>query len=376
MFLPAGSQDEVGQQINKRFRAFEIFTKITERRNYQPISTPVVEYAQTFTNSFAGMALQPMLKWFNHEGEIEVLRPDWTTAIARALVKQPHSEHKWCYQGSVFRSDKQGMESRQAGIEIVHAPSFLGESESLLTAVDYLNALEVDDYLIELGHSEIFEELTAPLKLDPFQSEKLRLAMHDKRKDEVFHLASHAGSQTIAEELTELVDAYGSAKMLEDYEKHWKNNQRLLEIVRHLKSLAKLLSDCGINEILVDLGRVKNLPYYCGTMFRGYLRENGSTCFSGGRYDKLYEQFDERHSAVGLAFDVDILSGQLAPAQNREKICLWASPESHAYAEKIRTDFPDKIVDIRYDLPDNESSHYDRIIEITKKENRWKVLER
>ncbi|WP_026771301.1 MULTISPECIES: ATP phosphoribosyltransferase regulatory subunit [Sediminibacillus] len=376
MFLPAGSQDEVGQQINKRFRAFEVFTEITERRNYQPISTPVVEYAQTFTNGYTGMALQPMLKWFNHEGEIEVLRPDWTTAVARALVKQSHSEHKWCYQGSVFRSDKPGMESRQAGIEIVYAPSFLGESESLLTAADYLQALEVEDYLIELGHSEIFELLAAPLKLDSVQAERLRQAMHDKRKDEVFQLANHAGSRTIAEQLTELVDAYGSVEILEVYEKHWKNNQHLLEIVEHLKSLVKLLNDCGIKGILVDLGRVKNLPYYCGTMFRGYLRENGSTCFSGGRYDKLYEQFGERHSAVGLAFDVDILADQIKPAQKREKICLCAEPESHAFAEQIRTDFPDKIVDIRYDLPEKESKNYDRIWEITRKGNGWKAVER
>ncbi|WP_053219529.1 ATP phosphoribosyltransferase regulatory subunit [Virgibacillus senegalensis] len=375
MFLPAGSQDEVGQQINNRFRAFEVFSEITERRNYQLISTPVVEYAQTFTNPYAGMALQTMLKWFNHEGEIEVLRPDWTTAVARALVKQPQSEHKWCYQGSVFRSDKQGMESRQAGIEIVHSPAFLGESECLLTAIDYLKALEVDNYLIELGHSQIFDELTAPLNLNAQQSEKLRQAMHDKRKDEVFNLASLAGSKKIASELTDLVDAYGNVEILEVYEERWKHNRQLLGIIQHLKRLAQLLNDCGIKEILVDLGRVKNLPYYCGTMFRGYLRDNGSTCFSGGRYDDLYEQFDERHSAVGLAFDVDILSNQITSSQNREKICLLASPENHAFAEAARSDFSDQIVDIRYDLPDKERAVYDRIYKILKEDNLWKVVE-
>ena len=48
MFLPAGSQDETGVQISNRLRASEIFRQVTKKRNFQQISTPVVEYAQTF----------------------------------------------------------------------------------------------------------------------------------------------------------------------------------------------------------------------------------------------------------------------------------------------------------------------------------------
>ncbi|SDJ69815.1 ATP phosphoribosyltransferase regulatory subunit [Sediminibacillus albus] len=376
MFLPAGSQDETGQQINNRFHAYEIFGTVTKRRNFEAISTPVVEYAETFTNQYAGMALQSMLKWFNREGEIEVLRPDWTTAVARALVNQPPSQLKWCYQGSVYRSDKDGMESRQAGIEIVHTPVFLGESECLLTAVNFLRELSISEYVIELGHTGIFEELTAPLHLSPAQLEKLRQAMHDKRKDEVLHLASESGSERAAEELTNLVDAFGSLEVIEVYEKHWKSNHRLVEIIQHLKKLAQLLSDCGVDEILVDLGRVKNLPYYCGTMFRGYLKDNGATCFSGGRYDKLYEQFDEQISAVGLAFDVDVLSDKLPFGKEQEKICLVASEESHAYAEELRKKYTGRIVDIRYALHDSDRADYDQIVDVTKLNKEDKVVDK
>ena len=66
-----------------------------------------------------------------------------------------------------------------------------------------------------------------------------------------------------------------------------------------------MLQSMGETDIIVDLGRVKNLPYYSGMMFRGFLKENGATCYSGGRYDKLYEQFEQSISAVGLAFDAE-----------------------------------------------------------------------
>lgn len=374
MFLPAGSQDEIGNRLQNLSTAYELFRKVTTKRNYKQISTPVVEYANTFTNEHVGMNLQNMLKWFNREGEIEVLRPDWTTAIARALVNQHPSQLKWSYQGSVFRSDKDGIESKQAGVEIVHTPKFLGESECLLTAVQYLQELNITDYLIELGHTGIFEELTAPLQLSDQQSDTLRTAMHDKRRDVVYQLVADLGFESEAEQLTNLIDAYGSYDVIEHYEKEWKNNERLLHILKHIKKLFNLLDNLGVKDVSVDLGRVKNLPYYCGIMFRGFLKEDGSTCFSGGRYDKLYEQFEESISAVGLAFDVDVLSDNIVVDEKQSRICILATEKSHAYAEKLRESYPDAIVDIQYEIRNEDT--FDKILQVIEENNNYKVVEK
>ncbi|UFU01160.1 ATP phosphoribosyltransferase regulatory subunit [Radiobacillus kanasensis] len=372
MFLPAGSQDEMGSIINNRAKAFEAFRIITSRRNFKQISTPVVEFAHTFTNPYVGMNLQSMLKWFNKDGEIEVLRPDWTTAIARALVHQAKSQKKWSYQGSVFRSDKAGTESRQAGIEILHTESFLGEGESLLTAMSYLDELSITEYLIELGHTGIFEELTLPLKLTVEAEKKLRQAMHDKRKDEVHVLATKSGSEDIAEELVDLIDAYGSADLIEKYEEKWSNRERLLSILNHLKSLVSLMKASGMQDVTVDLGRVKNLPYYDGTMFRGYMKDTGEICFSGGRYDKLYEQFQETVSAVGLAFDVDVLAENISLERERQRIAILASKASHVFAESVRASYPNDVVDIVYELPQDHK--FEIVLQIEEENSTFKVV--
>lgn len=120
--------------------------------------------------------------------------------------------------------------------------------------------MEIENYLIELGHTEIFDELTTQLELDDKQFEQLRRAMHDKRKDEVYQLAVQNGNESIANELTDLIGAFGSFDMLDYYEEHWQRNPRLLKIIQHLKRLATLLKESGIDEILVDLGRVKHIP--------------------------------------------------------------------------------------------------------------------
>jgi ATP phosphoribosyltransferase regulatory subunit len=260
VFLPSGSQDDIGFVVSNRNTVYEIFRRVATLRGYKEISTPVVEYANTFTNPFVGMKLQTMLKWFNGDGEIEVLRPDWTTAIARALRNQNSDQQKWTYQGSVFRREKPGIESRQVGIELIRTPSLLGESECLLTANHFLSQLQAKEFVIELGHTGIFKELSRLLTLSEEQAEDLRSAMHDKRKDEVYRIVKLSNSKETAEELAELVHAYGPFEMIDQYETRWRDRPLLLDIIRHLKKLAHILRESGIDELLIDLGRVKNLP--------------------------------------------------------------------------------------------------------------------
>ncbi|KAB8138839.1 ATP phosphoribosyltransferase regulatory subunit [Gracilibacillus oryzae] len=373
MFLPAGSQDETGVQIANRLKASEIFRKVSEKRNFKAISTPVVEYAHTFTNEIAGMDLQSMLKWFNSEGEIEVLRPDWTAAVARAIAKQHQSFQKWSYQGSVFRMDKDGTENRQAGIEIVHADPFLGESECLLTAIQYLKEIGLEEYVIELGHTAIFEQIIKPLKLDLKEEEALRMAMHDKRMDLVEELLSNYPEE-IKDALVQLIDAYGGSDVITHYEHVWANQPELLAILQHIRQLINLLEATGVSEVIVDLGRVKNLPYYDGIMFRGFVTTDGSTCFSGGRYDRLYKQFEQETSAVGLAFDVDQLALHMETKDSLTKACIIATPETHSIAEKYREDLPEDIVDIQYHV--HNEAIYSAIYTVILDNNQYKVVKR
>lgn len=362
MFLPAGSQDEIGENLNDQAKVNQIFRKVANQRGYQAIETPVVEYAETYTNSYVGMSLNQLLKWFDNEGDIEVLRADWTTAIARALMKQSPQQQKWFYQGSVFKKSDRGIESLQAGIEIIRMDRLLGEMETLFTAVDLLNHLEISNYVIELAHSQIFDELIKPLNLNEEEEETLRLAMDDKKGDVVYQIAAEKGSVTLATELVELIEAYGGEEILVEYRQKWRDQPTLTAIIDRLEYLLQSLEALGVNEVLIDLGSVRKLRYYSGTMFSGYLIETGEVCFSGGRYDRLYDQFEQNISAVGLAFYVDVLTPMIKTEPKRRRVCLLASPETHVQAEKMRTEFSNTEVEIQYSIPDK--NNYDEIINV------------
>ena len=364
----------MGPAVSRRFQVAEQFRKAAMLRGYKEISTPVVEYASTFTNEYVDMKLQNMMKWFNAEGEIEVLRPDWTTAIARALSNQEKKPQKWAYQGSVFKRSTPGLEYHQAGIEILHLPELMGDSECLLMSRAFLTEIGAPGFVIELGYAGIFEKLAGELDLSEPDNEKLRQAMHDKKKDEVLQIASEFGERDTAEELADLVDAYGFLDILSQYEKRWRDRPELLGMLRHIGKVARIVQETGTEDILVDLGRVKNLPYYSGIMFRGFLKETGAVCFSGGRYDRLYERFGEGISAVGLAFDVGVLAGQMQEKEQVQRVCIIAEEESLAFAEKVRAELIDVIADVQSWNADR--SEYDRILEIRNVDGKFEVLEK
>lgn len=363
----------MGPAVSNRFSVMEKFRKIVTLRGYEMISTPVVEYASTFTNDYVNMKLQNMLKWFNSEGEIEVLRPDWTTAIARALSSQEAIPQKWAYQGSVFKTDRPGIECNQAGIEILNMPLLIGECESLLMAHSFLKEIGMSDYVIELGHADIYESIVSKLHLRKDDGEKLRQAMHDKKKDEVYQIVLNNADKETAAELASLVDAYGGTEIIDEYEKHWKDRVHLLQILEQLKKTAHILKESGSGDILVDLGRVKNLPYYSGMMYRGFLKKTGGVCFSGGRYDKLYDRYGRNVSAAGLAFDLDILAEQYEEETARQRVCIIANADTIVYAEKIRKTFKNCIVDVQLEAADAEN--YDKVVEIQFIDGKFEVLE-
>jgi ATP phosphoribosyltransferase regulatory subunit len=120
---------------------------------------------------------------------------------------------------------------------------------------------------------------------------------------------------------------------------------------------------------MIDLGRVKNLPYYTGILFRGFLKQNGAACFSGGRYDKLYDQFNRKTTAVGIAFNADILAEQLGNEKTPEKICIIATEETLAEAEKLRKKYTGSIVDVRFEKP--VRGEFDTVLQLTNNSGKW-----
>lgn len=92
------------------------------------------------------------------------------------------------------------------------------------------------------------------------------------------------------------------------------------------------------------------------------------------RYDKLYEQFEQSISAVGLAFDADQLAEQIQVEKNREKICVIATEETYSIAEQLRERYKDSIVEV-LDKETNLDA-FDKVLNIIGSNGDYEVIEK
>ena len=73
-------------------------------------------------------------------------------------------------------------------------------------------------------------------------------------------------------------------------------------------------------EVLVDFGLVNQAEYYTGIVVRGYLPGIGQPVLSGGRYDRLLNDFGLQKPAIGFAIHLDAVAGYLQKTQPQQPL--------------------------------------------------------
>jgi len=74
------------------------------------------------------------------------------------------------------------------------------------------------------------------------------------------------------------------------------------------------LVDLPDGEVLVDLGILRDWPYYSGLVLEAYAPGTGAPVAQGGRYDTLGGRFGVPRPAVGFSVELDLLHRALASA--------------------------------------------------------------
>ena len=74
----------------------------------------------------------------------------------------------------------------------------------------------------------------------------------------------------------------------------------ILEGLQELKNIYEKLSNK--ENIIFDLSMCPTMKYYTGLMFKLYSKNAPEPLVCGGRYDLLYEKFDKKADAIGMAY--------------------------------------------------------------------------
>ncbi len=326
--LPAecAMKREIEASLNAVFTTF----------GYKEVETPSFEYYDCYIGEGGQISQENMFKFFDEQGRILALRPDFTTSIARMAATKAADTPKplrYCYTGSVFRAEQtQGARQReftQSGIELIGSYSPEADAEVIAAVIEAVLGVGIEEFSMEIGQVAFFNGLVEQAGLDEKSIETLRERIDSKDSVGIKKITDKLNiDDDIKKLMIDLPYLFGDDSIFEKaYVKGLNQTSKLA--LDNLKRIYELLTLYGLDGyVSLDLGMLQSIDYYTGSIFKCYTHGVAFPICAGGRYDNLMGKFGENAGAVGAAIGVN----RLLTAMSDEKAADY--PSTLIFAEK------------------------------------------
>ncbi|MGN0182899.1 MAG: ATP phosphoribosyltransferase regulatory subunit [Candidatus Ornithomonoglobus sp.] len=280
---------------------------------YKEIESPSFEYYDCYSGETGQISQEKLYKFFDEQGRILALRPDFTTSIARMAATKAQNATlpvRYMYTGSVFRAEHtEGVRRReitQSGIELIGSYSAKADAEVIAAAIEAMLALGIEEISMEIGQVAFFNGLVEQLGLDAETTEKLRARIDSKDSQGIRKLVDKLNiEEHIKQVMIDLPYLFGDASIIERANVPGLNETSKVAL-DNLRQIYDLLCAYDFEQyISLDLGMLQSIDYYTGSIFKCYTHGVGFPIAAGGRYDNLMGMFGAPKGAVGCAIGVN-----------------------------------------------------------------------
>ncbi len=297
-----GFRDFLPEDCAKRNYIFARWREVAWRYGFAEWEGPVLEATELYKKK-SGAEIVDQLFNFTDKGEREVsLRPELTPTLARIVAaheREFKKPLKWFSIGQFFRYEKQQRgrlrEHFQLNCDIIGESDLAADIELVALCIDILRAfgLTEKDFVVRISDREFWTD---------FLREK---DVPADRWDEYLQAIDKFGREPrekTAEKLGNLADPVFATL------KSGGKSERLGKVVDGLSGRG--LADF----VAIDIGIVRGLAYYTGTVFEVFDRAGKFRAIAGGgRYDNLIAQLSDgavSMPALGFAMG-DVVLGEL-----------------------------------------------------------------
>ncbi|MBQ9062278.1 MAG: ATP phosphoribosyltransferase regulatory subunit [Eubacterium sp.] len=311
---PEGVRDIFGRECDKKRYLERKIEKKFRSYGYQSVETPVFEFSEVFSGEIGTTPMKEMYRFFNRDGNMLVLRPDFTPSVAR-LVSMYFAEEtgplRLCYHGRIFQNNSsyQGRlkEETQMGVELYGDEGPEADAEMISLVVSVMRDAGLPDFQISLGHVDYFQSLANEACMDADTQKKLRHLLTIQNKFGVQELVSGLHLRDdLQKAFCSIPELYGDVSVLEKA-RSLTTNRTAREACDRLLRIYEILQAYGCeNYVTFDLGMLTAYRYYSGIIFQAYTYGTGDAIIKGGRYN-LVEHFGPKAAAVGFTTEVDAL---------------------------------------------------------------------
>ena len=340
---PLGMRDTFPKIFEKQETDRSKGREFLQLRGYEFLKTPTLEYYDTVGKASA-IVESSLFKLVDTQGNTLVLRPDMTTPIARVASSKLLKEKiplRLAYFENVFRAQEheggRPAEFSQMGIEIIGDSSVYADAEVILTAIDFLKQLGIEDFKITIGNAGILDAILRKNVETDEQFEELHQLLVQKNLvgfEEA--VARYRLPRSEEETLLAFLEEATELKSIRQISKYLSEKQALL----YMEQLASILEIADVAKyIAFDFTLASHMNYYTGMLFEVYAAGSGFSLGNGGRYDGLLSDFGKDVGAIGFGMRIDYLV-EVMPKQEIEKddvLVLFVSTQLKEALETAET---------------------------------------
>lgn len=282
---------------------------------YREVCPAGLEFYDTYAQGVGARAQEEMIKTFDGRGRIMVLRPEFTTPIARLAGSKLMDEVlplRLCYAGTAYANPSttnmtlKRAEFTQAGVELMGLSGAQADAEVVMLALESMRASGLNNYMVEIGQVDFFKGLMEEAGLDEATMSLVRTYVEEKNMLSIeLLLRGNGAAEAVTSRIMQLPMLFGGQEVFERARK-LTSYPKCRAALDNLKKIYDILCQCGFDgHVSIDLGMVHSIGYYTGMIFRGMTASYGQTLLSGGRYDELLADFGRPLDAVGFAIGLE-----------------------------------------------------------------------
>jgi len=306
--IPPGTRDILPDEMRELRELQRTLGEVFARFGYGEVATPTLEYDEVLQRG-EGRSAAAAYRFFDENGELLALRSDMTIPIARLAASRFADEGgplRLCYIGNAYRAVRpQRGQLRQfmhAGVELLGAPAPEGTAEVVEVLSAALDAVGLNRAVLGLGDAALYRQLLAALDVPDDAAARIvdRLADHDlvglEREVSSVEGLGDDGRET----LLRVPGMRGGAEVLERAREL--GGAPVERAAERLQATYEALVERGVaGRVQLDLGLLRDLGYYTGSILEVYDPALGHILGGGGRYDDLVARFGRPMPAAGFS---------------------------------------------------------------------------
>jgi ATP phosphoribosyltransferase regulatory subunit len=294
--------------LELRYQIYQKLESIVGAKGFIKVEPDYFEPYERFIKMNKRVKKESMVKIFNNDGSLSILRPDITTNIIKQVVPkwENNDELKMFYMATTFSQNGYASidETKQFGVEYL-GNSDASEFEVVELIFSIFKAFKLS-FILEIGSQKFLNALLETLSLSEIEEQTLKEIIRYKNQAELNKFVINSDIPVQYQPLLKSIFLLqGSLESIIKQLKKFEMNQKMIEAIEELKIFNDRFEANQINAFATfDLSLISKYDYYDGITFKGYIENTPVSILSGGRYDSLTQQFGKEIPATGFSINL------------------------------------------------------------------------